>query len=58
MRLYDNTLKIAAKERFQTLASSSFVENWEREAPLFDKTWEEVGVTTSMVYRIADALPP
>ena len=32
------------------------MESWERGAPFFDKTWKEVGVTTSMVYHIADEI--
>ena len=56
MRLYDDKHKIAAQEGYQPLASSNFVERWDRGAPFFDKTWKEVGVTTSMVYHIADEI--
>ena len=47
MRLYDDKHKVAAKEVYQPLVSSNFVESWDRGAPFFDKTWKEVGV---MVY--------
>ena len=56
MRLYDDKHKIAAQEGYQPLVSSNFVESWDRGAPFFDKTWKEVGVTTSMVYHIADEI--
>ena len=32
------------------------VARWVRAAPFFDKTWRDVGVSTSMVYHIADQI--
>ena len=56
IKLYDDKIEIAAHENYQPIVVSDFVQGWERGAPFFDKTWKEVGVTTSMVYRIADEI--
>ena len=38
------------------IVSNNCVEGRSRETPFFDKTWKEVGVTTSMVYHVANGI--
>ena len=56
MRLYEDKVEIAAQEDYRPIVLSDVVESWDRGAPFFNKTWKEVGVTTSMVYHIADEI--
>ena len=55
-KLYDEKLKVAAQENYRPIAVADFVDSWERGQPFFDKTWKEVGVSTAMVYCIADRI--
>ena len=56
IRLYEDKVEIAAQEDYRPIVLSDVVESWDRGAPFFNKTWKEVGVTTSMVYHIADEI--
>ena len=50
------SLRSAARENYRPIVLADFVDGWERGEPFFDKTWKEVGVSTSMVYCIADEI--
>ena len=53
---YADVVTYGAAGNYVPLTSDDYVASWARAAPFFDKTWKDVGVSTAMVYHIADQI--
>ena len=53
---YADVVTYGSVGNYAPLISDDYVASWVRAAPFFDKTCKDVGVSTAMVYRIADQI--
>ena len=53
VKKYADVVTYGAAGNYVPLTSEDYVASWARAAPFFDKTWKDVGVSTTTVYHIA-----
>ena len=56
VKKYADVVTYGAVGNYVPLISDDYVASWARAAPFFGKTWKDVGVSTAMVYHIADQI--